>query len=81
MIKVLFFAALREQLGHEEISIPLDSMTTIEQVIESLIIQNPSWKTAFNQSLLCAVNQEMVNKKHAVNSGDEVALFPPVTGG
>lgn len=81
MIKVLFFAALREQLNSEKISIPLDNMVTIEHVIESLIKKNPDWKAAFNQSLLCAVNQEMVSKSHPIETGDEVAFFPPVTGG
>lgn len=81
MIKVLFFAALREQLNSEEISIPLDKMVTVEHVIESLITIHPEWKAAFSHSLLCAINQEMVNKNHSVKSGDEVAFFPPVTGG
>jgi molybdopterin synthase sulfur carrier subunit len=81
MIKVLFFAALREQLNSEEISLPLDKIVTVEHVIESLITMHPDWKAAFNQSLLCAVNQEMVNKSHPIEAGDEVAFFPPVTGG
>ncbi|MDG1752634.1 MAG: molybdopterin converting factor subunit 1 [Thalassotalea sp.] len=81
MIKVLFFAALREQLNSEEISLPLDKMVTVEHVIESLVTKNPDWKTAFSHTLLCAINQEMVTKNHTVKSGDEVAFFPPVTGG
>lgn len=86
MIKVLFFAALREQLACQETTISAEEFTsnninTIEQVIAFLIAQNPQWQNAFNRSLLSAVNQEMVNKTHPVNLGDEVAFFPPVTGG
>lgn len=81
MIKVLFFAALREQLGSEAVTIALKETSSIAVVIESLITLHPEWKTAFNQSLLYAVNQEMVSKNHLVKSGDEIAFFPPVTGG
>lgn len=81
MIKVLFFAALREQLANEEISIASDNVSTIEDVIKYLMSLHPEWKTAFSHSLLYAVNQEMVSKNHPVKAGDEVAFFPPVTGG
>lgn len=81
MIKVLFFAALREQLANEEISITSEKVSTIEDIIEHLVSLHPEWKTAFSRSLLYAVNQEMVSKSHPVKAGDEVAFFPPVTGG
>ena len=86
MIKVLFFASLREQLACQETVISAEELSnnninTIELVIAFLIAQNPQWQNAFNSSVLSAVNQEMVNKTHPVNLGDEVAFFPPVTGG
>jgi sulfur-carrier protein len=81
MIKVLFFAALREQLGSEQITIPVEEPATIADVIDALLALNPQWQSAFSQSLLCAVNQNMVSREHPVNAGDEVAFFPPVTGG
>ena len=81
MIKVLFFAALREQLNCETISIQLENNLSIEQVIKTLVAQHPEWQSAFDNTLLCAVNQTMVAKSHLVKSGDEVAFFPPVTGG
>jgi molybdopterin synthase sulfur carrier subunit len=81
MIKILFFAALREQLGSEGTLLPSENISSVEQVIDALIVKNPHWQVAFKSSLLCAVNQEMVNKSHSVITGDEVAFFPPVTGG
>lgn len=86
MMKVLFFASLREQLACQETTISSEELaskniSTVEQVIDFLCAKNPQWQSAFNSSLLSAVNQEMVNKTHPVSSGDEVAFFPPVTGG
>lgn len=81
MIKVLFFAALREQLGSDQITIPVEKPATVADVINALLAMNPQWQTAFSQSMLYAVNQNMVSKEHPVNCGDEVAFFPPVTGG
>lgn len=81
MIKVLFFAALREQLDSEQITVPVAKPATIADVIDALLTLHPQWQSAFTQSLLCAVNQNMVSRDHPVNAGDEVAFFPPVTGG
>lgn len=81
MINILFFAALREQLSCEKMSITSDNILTVQDIITQLTIENPTWEQAFTKSLLCAVNQEMVSKTSPVKSGDEVAFFPPVTGG
>lgn len=81
MIKILFFAALKEQLGCNDITLPLDDEASVEQIISLLIQQHPHWEKSFKHTVLCAVNQEMVNKEHIVKSDDEVAFFPPVTGG
>lgn len=82
MIKVNFFAALREQLNCSELNLIAENVSTIEQVKQAIINQNPQWKvTLENTSLLSAVNLDMVNSDHKVKSGDEVAFFPPVTGG
>lgn len=81
MIKILFFASLREQLGCDELSIPANDIENVGEIIETLVTLHPTWKASFEGSLLCAVNQEMVNKSHLVKVGDEIAFFPPVTGG
>jgi molybdopterin synthase sulfur carrier subunit len=82
MIKVIFFAALREQLGCEGTEVSANNASTVAGVKDALGSQNKEWQTYLtNNSLLCAVNHQMVNEDCLVKAGDEVAFFPPVTGG
>jgi molybdopterin synthase sulfur carrier subunit len=82
MIKIVFFAALREQLGCAELSITADTVKTVADIKQLLSDKSELWQQTFgNASLLCAVNHDMVDGSHVVKSGDEVAFFPPVTGG
>jgi len=82
MIKVIFFAALREQLGCGGTEVNANSVTTVAEVKTALGLQNSEWQNYLaNNSLLCAVNHQMVNEEYSVKAGDEVAFFPPVTGG
>jgi molybdopterin synthase sulfur carrier subunit len=82
MINVVFFAALREQLNCAQISIPADAINTVEDVKQALCNKDENWQQALNKGgLLTAVNHTMVSRDHSVKSGDEVAFFPPVTGG
>jgi len=82
MIKIVFFAALREQLNCSELLISSEGLATIADVKKQLASTDKHWQQVFaNGSLLSAVNHDMVNDQHAVNTGDEVAFFPPVTGG
>ena len=75
-INVKFFASLRERLGYAQVEIDIRPDLTVEQV----------WKESTQNSprpanVLSAVNQEYVDFNQVVNDGDEVAFFPPVTGG
>jgi molybdopterin synthase sulfur carrier subunit len=83
-VKVLFFAGLREQLGTsgEEIELP-GGITTVAGLRSYLSKRGNSWKTALAEGKLmrAAVNQDMVQQTAAIKAGDEVAFFPPVTGG
>ena len=83
-VKVLFFASLREQLGvaHEEIELP-SGIKTVAGLRAHLSGRGSSWKAALSEGKLVriAVNQEMAQASAAVKAGDEVAFFPPVTGG
>ena len=84
MIKIVYFASIREQLGIDEESVELpQSVTSVAQLSAWLQSERGAkWQAALsNPSTLIAVNQEMVNAQQLIKSGDEVAFFPPVTGG
>jgi molybdopterin synthase sulfur carrier subunit len=75
-IQVRFFASLREQLGMEAKQLEVSNEMTVNQV----------WQLATGQqeipaNTLMAVNMEYVDREQPVGEGDEVAFFPPVTGG
>ena len=82
-MKVLFFGSLREQLGMGGLSTALpDGVETVGQLLTNLQTQGDEWKLALGTgNVLFAVNQDMVDEHAAISDGDEVALFPPVTGG
>ncbi|HKX37178.1 MAG TPA: molybdopterin converting factor subunit 1 [Burkholderiales bacterium] len=83
-VKVLFFAGLREQLGtsSEELELPA-GVGTVAALRSHLLQRGESWKAALGESRLVrtAVNQDMVPATARIKAGDEVAFFPPVTGG
>ncbi|MGL6313223.1 molybdopterin synthase sulfur carrier subunit [Vibrio sp. WXL103] len=81
MIKVLFFAQTRELLGHDEVEVEA-SFASVEDLREHLAQQGGKWSLALESGkLLSAVNQSIVPLSTAIKDGDEVAFFPPVTGG
>jgi len=83
-VKVLYFAALREQLGTstEEVELPRE-VTTIAGLRSHLSRRGNAWNSALAEGKLvrAAVNQDMAQPSAAIKAGDEVAFFPPVTGG
>lgn len=81
MIKVLFFAQTRELVGVDELQLD-GEFSSVEQVRAHLAEQQGKWDLALEPGkLLAAVNQSIVPLDHLVEPGDEVAFFPPVTGG
>ena len=82
-MKVLYFASLREALGSggEDLALPA-GIATVGALRDHLAARGDAW-AALRQTknLRCAVNQRMVGFDAPVSDGDEVAFFPPVTGG
>ncbi|MHA6310668.1 MULTISPECIES: molybdopterin synthase sulfur carrier subunit [Pantoea] len=81
MIKVLFFAQVRELIGTASLEIA-DTYPDVAALRAALAQQGDRWALALESGkLLAAVNQTLVPMSHALSDGDEVAFFPPVTGG
>lgn len=82
IIKVLYFASLRESLGIAEESIQLEG-ATVSALLEQLRSRGPVWAQQLSpeQNYRFAVNQVMADFATAIRADDEVAFFPPVTGG
>ena len=83
-MKILYFAWLRQKvgLGEEEVSLPPE-VGTVGELVEWLAGRGPGYADALadRAALRIAVNQEYAKESDPVRNGDEVALFPPVTGG
>lgn len=75
MIDVKFFASLRETLGMESSQIEARQGITIREIWDQVTSQD------YPVNTLCAINMDYAKPDDAVNDGDEVAFFPPVTGG
>jgi len=83
-VKVLWFANLREQIGTgvEVIDLP-DSASTVAGLRLHLMKRGGAWQSALSDMKVVrvAVNQDMAAAGAPLNPGDEIAFFPPVTGG
>ena len=84
MITVLYFARLKESLNYstEEMDLP-EGVKTVAQLEMHLAKRGEAWAHLFNgkQTIRAAINHALVDNVAAVKDGDEVAFFPPVTGG
>lgn len=80
-VKVLYFASLREAFGiaSETVNLPEDVKTV--GALRDWLIKQGRAELATAKNLRSAVNQEMANAATPIGDGDEVAFFPPVTGG
>ncbi len=83
-MKVLYFAWLRSKIGVAEENVrPPADCATVADLIAHLITLGPAYAAAFAdlRAIKVAVNQEFAGLDSPIAAGDEVALFPPVTGG
>lgn len=74
-IRVRMFASLRERWQIDRVELPLDKVHTVADVWQVLTGE------PLPKQVLVAVNMEYAQPKTPVKAGDEVAFFPPVTGG
>ncbi len=84
MVTLLYFAGLRESVGvsREQVDLPSGN-ATVSALVEHLRSRDSRWTEAFapNRQWRVAVNQQMASLATPVRPGDEIAFFPPVTGG
>ena len=82
MIKVLFFAKLRDQLGISELQLEWKNNLDVASLLNNLQQRGGCWSSALaDNKLMVAVNQTITTSNSSLQDGDEVAFFPPVTGG
>jgi molybdopterin synthase sulfur carrier subunit len=83
MITIHYFASLRERFQCEEEKIPWDkSLATVEQLKTFLSQRGDEWRSAMtNPSTQAAINHQVATNDSIIKKDDEVAFFPPVTGG
>lgn len=82
MITLQFFARYREQLGCDQEQLPWDaSLRTLADVRQLLLARGEQWQVLAEPRIMCARNQEMCGLDTPIADGDELAFFPPVTGG
>lgn len=81
-VTVRFFARLREQLGTDSLAVPISGQTTVAEVLNTLAARGGVWQELVEDNrVMIAVNQAMAKTSTPLSPQDEVAFFPPVTGG
>ena len=83
-MKILYFAWLKTKVGLAEETVePPADVTTVGSLIDWLVLRSDGHAEAFADlsAVRCAVNQDFAQGDAPVAPGDEVAFFPPVTGG
>jgi molybdopterin converting factor subunit 1 len=78
--RILLFAYYREQAGVDRLEVTLPDGATVAQAIEQLLAERRSLPRDFKPHLI-AVNEEFANPAYPLHEGDEVAMYPPVSGG
>ncbi len=82
MITILFFARYRDALNTPSTSVSADGITSVKDLIDTLKTNGPTWQKVLDDPLcIVAVNQTVAEPGTAIKDGDEVAFYPPVTGG
>jgi molybdopterin synthase sulfur carrier subunit len=83
-MKILYFAWMRQRIGisNEMVELP-ETVGTVDSLVDWLETRGDGYRDAFakREVIRAAVNQEYVQFDHPVVNGDEIAFFPPVTGG
>ena len=77
----MYFASLSEQLGCREESVTLPSPVSLSELKKLLVARGETWLALESANIRSALNQSFAKDQEIITDGDEVAFFPPVTGG
>ena len=83
-MQIKYFSWVKEKIGLDVENITLtDDISTVNDLINHLKNKGEEYDQAFNDIsvIRCAVNMEVTNLDHSINDNDEIAFFPPMTGG
>lgn len=80
-VNILYFASLKESLGTASETITLPSGVDTVGALRDFLISQGRTALALAKNLRVAVNQDMAKTDTTIKAGDEIAFFPPVTGG
>ena len=80
LIKILLFASCRELIGAKHLELSVRDGLTVGQLKQQIVRDYPQMR-GITPSLSTAINMEYVGDDAVLNSSDEVALIPPVSGG
>ena len=84
MVSIMYFARLREAFGKdkERLTLPAN-VSDVAGLLQHLRARGDNWEKelAPQRNFRVAVNQDMAGPETIITAGDEIALFPPVTGG
>ncbi len=82
MIKVLYFATIKEKLGTESETVPYQEGMTLAQLLSELSGKHPGMgELTASKRFLYAINQEVSEPESLLKDGDEIAILPPLSGG
>ena len=79
-VRAQFYAQLREVVGNHELEVELPQDATVRELLEKVYAQKPSLRE-HDKSILVGVGLEFVDRNYKLNSGEEIAIMPPVQGG
>ena len=84
MIRVRYFASLRERMsrGEDQLEVFVDQQTVADVLAQLTLPDGQTLQElSMAETMMLSVNHEMVDRDHVVKDGDEIGIFPPVTGG
>ena len=79
-VRVKFYAQLRDLVGNCDAELELPEGATVRELLEKIYAQRPALR-AHDKSILIGAGLEFVDRNYKLNSGEEIAIMPPVQGG